>query len=185
MTIGIDDGKFYLIDQWPGEVTNGRNPDSFATYEAAENFPLGSKRAIYDDTNNGMAVLMYLRYSTGAGTVAVATVKSICGISTTDMATAGQYCYVTNDGSDIELTGPIAIALGTTTNDYYGWFWVGGVCPVDTISGLDGQFKTGGGVTAGSYMVLMDSASIAKFHLGTATDVCNYSAFSQAEDTTV
>ena len=184
MTVGIDDGKFFLVDNWPGEVTNGANQD-WTVQSATEDFPLGTKRAVYDDANNGWATLMYLRYSTGAGTVAAVAAKGICGISTTDMATSGQYCYITNDGSDTVLTGPIAIALRTMTNDYYGWFWVGGVCPVGEVAALDGVYKTGGSVAAGTFMVLLDSASICKFHLGAATDVCTFSAFSCAADANV
>jgi len=70
------------------------------------------------------------------------------------------------------------------TNNYYGWFWVGGVCPVDTISGLDGIFGSDGSITAGVWMVLADSASVCKFHLAAATDVANFSAFSMEADTT-
>ena len=182
MTIGIDDGKFYLIDHWPGKPTAGANPDSWVTPTVAEDFPLGSKRLIYDDTNNGWATLMFLKYI--KGTAALAAVKSACGIDTTSMATNGQYCFVTNDGGECQLTGPIAVSLGTMIDAYYAWFWVGGVCPVDTIAGLDGQHPTDASITAGTYMVLADSASYAKFHLGAATDFCNFSAFSMAADTT-
>ncbi len=184
MTIGIDDSKFFLVDYWPGAVTVGTNPADFTTPTAAEVFSVGTKRAIYDDTNNGWAILCFLKYDNGAGTVAVATVKSICGIDTAKMATAGAWATVTNDGSGCELTGPIAIALATMTDEYYGWFWIGGVCPVDTISGLDGIFLSDASITAGVWMVLADSASIAKFHLAAATDAANFSAFSMEADTT-
>lgn len=185
MTVGITCNKFFLVDNWPGEATSGPNPADWTTLYTAESWALGTKRRIYDDTGNGWATLMFLYYTTGAGTVAAATAGSPCGIDTTAMATAGQYCHVTNDGSDAQLTGPIAIALGTMVTARYGWFWVGGVCPVDTIPALDDQlFPTDGSITAGTWMVLADSASICKFHLGAATDVCTFSAFSQAADTT-
>ena len=185
MTVGITCNKFFLVDHWPGEVTIGPNPAAWTTISATEDFPLGTKRAIYDDTGNGWATLMYLYYTTGAGTVAVATVGSPCGIDTTAMATAGQYCHITNDGSDAELLGPIAIALGTMVNARYGWFWVGGVCPVDTIATLDDQlFPSDASPSAGNWMVLADSASVCKFHLAAATDVGSCSAFALADDTT-
>jgi hypothetical protein len=182
MTVGIDDSKFFLVDQWPGEPTNGQNPDGWVTPSATEDFPLGMKRLIYDDTNNGWATLCYLLYE--KGTAAAVAVKGICGIDTTSMATAGNWNVVTNDGGESQLTGPVAIALSAMTDGQYGWFWVGGVCPVDTISGLDGIFGTDGSITAGSWMVLADSASVCKFHLATATDVANFSAFSMEADTT-
>ena len=53
MTIGILSTEFYLIDHWPGEVTNGANPSTWTTASATEDFPLGTKRMIYDDTNSG------------------------------------------------------------------------------------------------------------------------------------
>ena len=185
MTVGITHSTFFLVDNWPGPVTQGPNPSDWTAISATEDFPLGTKRAIYDDTNNGWSILMYLYYTTGAGTVAAATVGSPCGIDTTAMETGGQYCHVTNDGSDAQLTGPVAIALSTMVTARYGWFWVGGVCPVDTIATLDDQlFPTDGSVTAGCWMVLADSASVCKFHLGAATDVATFSAFSCAADTT-
>jgi len=184
MTVGLDDSKFFLVDHWPGEVTWGANPDDWTAYDATEVYSVGTKRMVYDDTNNGWATLIYLYYTTGAGTVAAATVKSICAMDTTGMATAGQWFHVTNDGSDAQLTGPIAIALGTLVTGKYAWFWCGGVCPVDTVPGLDGIFGSDGGVTAGKWMVLADSASVCKFHLATATDVANFSAFSMETDTT-
>jgi len=183
MTVGIDDGTFFLIDLWPGEVTDGPNPSSWTTYSATEDFPLGTKRRVYDDTNNGWATLMYLKFN--KGTYAYATVKSICTIDTAEAATATQYCHVCNDASEGELLGPVAICLGTTSaTALYGWFWVGGVCPVDTISGLDGIHGSEGNVTAGNWLVLVESASLNKFHVGTATDVANYCAFAMADDTT-
>lgn len=185
MTVGLDDGKVFLVDHWPGEVTNGPNPSAWTDQSATEDFPLGTKRQIYDDTNNGWAVLMYLYYTTGAGTVRAAKAGEPCGIDTTAMATAGQYCHVTNDGSDAQLLGPVAIALRTMTTARYAWFWVGGVAPVDTISALDGNgILTDGGVTAGTWLVLADSASLTKFHLGTATDAALFAAFAMAADST-
>ena len=185
MTVGLTSAEFYLIDNWPGEATNGANPADWTTISATEDFPLGTKRMIYDDTNNGWATLMYLYYTSGAGTVAVATVGSPCAIDTSAMSTQGQWCHVTNDGSDAQLVGPIAIALGTMVTARYGWFWVGGVCPEDTIVALDDQlFPTDGSAAAGSAMVLADSASVCKFHLHAASDVGLVSAFALGTDTT-
>jgi len=185
MTIGVDNELIFLIDNWPGVPTNGENPSDWTELSAAEDYPLGSKRMLYDDSNNGFSTLMYLYYTTGAGTVAVATVGCPCAINTTAMATAGQYCHVTNDGSDAKLTGPIAVALGTMVTARYGWFWVGGVCPVGIAAALGTKLgPSDASINAGAYMVLADSASVTKYHLGAATDVCNFSAFSMVTDTT-
>lgn len=182
MTVGIDDGKFYLIDTWPGVPTNGPNPDSWTTYAATAAFNPGEKRAIWDDTNKGWAILIYLKYEKGTATAA--TVKSLCSPDTTDSAAAAGWYNVTNDGGESLNVGPIAVALGTCTDEYYGWFWCGGVCPVDTVSGLDGIFPSDGSVAAGAGMKLVDSASINKFEVCTGSEIGLASAFSLAADTT-
>ena len=184
MTIGLSHAQLFLIDRWPGIVTNGPNPSSWTTYSATEDFPLGTKRAIYDDTHNGFATLMYLKYV--KGTAAYATVRQLCGIVTSTMATVGDVMFVSNDGGECQLLGPIAVCLGTTSaTALYGWFWVGGVCPSDTIATLDDAlYGTDGSITAGTSMVMADSASYLKFHLGAATDICSFSAYALAADTT-
>ena len=186
MTVGIDCELMFLIDTWPGVPTNGANPSDWTELSATEDYPLGSKRQVYDDVNNGWSILIYLYYETGAGTVRVATVSEPVGITSARAAsTKGQFCYVTNDGSDTELLGPIAICLGTMVDQRYGWFWCGGVCPVGICAGLGTALApSDGDVTAGVYLVLADSASVAKFHLGAATDFCTFSAFTIAADTT-
>jgi hypothetical protein len=188
MTVGIDDGKFYLIDKFPGVPTNGPNPASWTTYSATEDFPVGTKRMIYDDTNNGWATLIYLRFQKGSA--AVATVKSICGLYITDVATAGAWYNVTNTAdSTTSLIGPICVALGTTTDAYYGWFWCGGVCPVDTISGLNGIYPSSGTVAACNGMQLVAASSLCTFTLIDANTGANgiglgAAAFALAVDTT-
>ena len=185
MTIGVDCELMFLIDTWPGAPTPGACPTDWTALSATEDYPLGSKRQVYDVVNHGFSTLQYMYYTTGAGTVRVATVGEPCGIDTTAMATKGQYCHVTNDGSDARLLGPVAICLNTMVNARYAWFWVGGVCPVGIQSELgDHLAPSDGSITAGIYMVLADSASVTKFHLGAATDFCTFSAFAQAADTT-
>ena len=183
MTVGIAHSAFLLVDNWPGEVTQGPNPADWTTLSATEDFPLGTKRMVYDDTNQGWATLMYLYYV--KGTAALATVRSICALDTSEMATGGQWNRVCNDGGETRLLGPIAIALNTMVTARYAWFWVGGVCPVDTIATLDdGLYGSDGSVTAGVWMALADSASYCKFRIGTATDIAVHSAFAMTADTT-
>ena len=185
MTIGVDCELMFLIDNWPGYPTNGANPSDWTALSATEDYPLGTKRQVYDDANQGWSTLMYLYYTTGAGTVRVATVGEPCGIDTSASGTAGQYCHITNDGSDAKLLGPVAVCLGTMVNARYGWFWVGGVCPVGLVAALGTKLSpSDASITAGVYMVLADSASVTKWHLGAATDFCNFSAFSMVADTT-
>jgi len=138
---------------------------------------------IYDDTNNGWATLMFLKFVDGA--VPEATIRDTCGQHTA-AAASGDYFCVNDDGSEVGLTGPIAICLGTVlTATPYAWFWVGGVCPQDTITALnDAAYVTDGSAAAQSYMVLAASSSYAVFHLATNTDCANFSAFSLVTDTT-
>lgn len=184
MTVGIDDGKFFLIDNWPGQAVAGANPSSWTTYSATEDYPLGTKRLIYDDTNHGWATLIYLKFVKGTARYAV--VKDLVSIDTSAMATAGQWCHVCNDGGESELQGPVAVCLGTTSaTGLYGWFWCGGVCPVDTIPGLDGIHATDGSIdTVSVGMKVVDAASILKFEIATASTTGVISAFAMAVDTT-
>lgn len=185
MTVGIDDGKFILIDQLPGEAQNVQMPSASAlvAYTATALFQLGTKIKIYDATNNGLATLVYGQFN--AGSAAVATVKSPCGVLATGFD-AGEWYKFTNDASDAMLQGPIVIALGTTVDEYYGWFWCGGVCPVDTISGLDGIFPSDGSVDAATGMKLVSAGAgtVCQFEIHTASSVGLVSAFAMAADTT-
>lgn len=188
MTIGILSTEFYLIDNWPGEPTNGPNPSDWTAVSADEDFDLGTKRMIYDDTNAGWATLMFLKFVDGTvPEPGLATGKfPLCGMHTA-AAASGDYFVVNNTGDSIGKLGPMAICLGSpVTATPYGWYWVGGVCPQDTISGLTGRaYVTDGGVdTAQSFMVMASSASYVAFHIATATDVANFSAFSLVADTT-
>ncbi len=187
MTIGILSTEFYLIDQWPGKPTQGNNPSSWQTVYATEAWPLGTKRLIYDDTNKGWATVMFLKFvngsvpepDLGAGKF------PLCGQHTAGAA-SGDYFTVNNDASEVNLVGPMALALGEVlTATPYGWFWVGGVCPEDTIAELnDAAFVTDNGVTAQKYMVMADGSSYCVFHLATNTDAANFAAYSLVTDTT-
>jgi len=187
MTVGILSEEFYLIDNWPGEVTNGTNPSDWTAVSATEDYPLGTKRMVYDDTNSGWAILAFLKFVDGdvAEPALTAAGFPVCGMHLASAA-SGKYYYVSNDMDGVSPIGPIAVALGTpVTATPYGWFWIGGVAPQDTVSALgDYAFVTDGNVTACSYMVLASSASYAAFHLATATDVAMFSAFSMVADTT-
>lgn len=189
MTVGILSTEFYLIDHWPGEPTNGQNPSSWVTASATEDFQLGTKRLFYDDTNKGWATLMFLKFKNGAVPEPELGIGKfpLCGMHTA-AAASGDYFVVNNDASEVALVGPMAISLASNLSADtlpYAWFWVGGVCPENLVPALnDAAFVTGGGVTAQSYMVMASSASYCAFHLGTATDVHQFSAFSLVTDTT-
>ena len=192
MTVGIDDNDFTLLPAFPGPVTNGANPSSWTTYTAtAGNWGLGTKRAIYDDTNKGWSILMYAQIRGGTeGNANGGAVKDRLGLHTVQAATGKSY-VLCPDGGEILLNGPIAILLGTitgtqfTAGDMYGWVWVEGVCPVDLISGLDGIFLTDGNVAAGKGIDLVDNSGPAYFGISAAADVGVIAAFALASDSNI
>jgi hypothetical protein len=162
----IDDAKFYLIDRFPGVVKeNMPYPANLTVASNNCDWRLGSKIVVRNKTNNGEAILAYLKYTKGTASAPTGA-KAICGIDTSSK----DAFTVCNDGGEILLEGPIAISLGAITDGQYGWFWVGGVCPVDIISGLDGNYNTDGTVAAGMGIVMSDGDS------GTS-GVAGFSAF--------
>lgn len=187
MTTGLQSTEFYLIDNWPGNVTNGPNPSDWTKASAAEDFPLGTKRMVYDDTNSGWATLMFLKYKDGDVAEPDLGIGKfpICGMHTA-AAASGDYFVVNNDSSEVSLTGPVAICLATdlSVNTLpYAWFWVGGICPQDTISALAGfAYVTDGTVTAENHMMMVNSSSTIAFRLATATDVARGNAYSLVTD---
>jgi hypothetical protein len=111
-------------------------------------------------------------------------VGSLVAPDTGDAIAAGAWYIVTNDGGDSFNNGPIAVALGSVTDEYYGWFWCGGVCPVATISGLDVSYPSSGNVLTGSAIQLQDG-TINKFIAYDANTVGVISAFALAADENV
>ena len=189
MTVGMLSTQFYLIDNWPGEVTNGANPADWTVASATEDFPLGTKRMIYDDTNDGWAILMFLKYKDGSVPEPDLAIGKfpLCGMHTA-AAASGDYFVVNNDCSEVDKGGPMAICLATnlSANTYpYAWFWVGGVCPQDTITALnDFAYVANDGVTAQSHMIMASSASYCAFNVGTASHIGNFSAYSLVANAT-
>lgn len=167
MTVGIDDGKFILIDNWPGYPAMISPPADLTTvYDDSTEIPcpLGTKIQVYQATQKGYAVFMMLQYE--KGTAAAAAVKSLCGLDATEAAAAGKAYIVTNDGGEaFTASGLAAVALNTLADGNCAFFWVGGVCPVDSVPGLDGIHPSDGSVTAGDRMYMVDSASVCKFAL--------------------
>ena len=155
----IDSELFNLIDNWPGSPLPGASipQDGFlgATHHnvASPAFPIGTKIQVYCDGSvgkAGYATLMYLKVGTQNADSVIAA-KSVC---IQDSATV--WSELTNDpDSCIALpTGLVAIALSAMTDGYYGWFWVGGVCPEQYVSGLAGNYATDGNVAAGAKLLI-------------------------------
>ena len=162
----IDDAKIVLYDKWPGEVnpnlsipTGGFTGSSHHNVATAA-YPVGTKIQVYDSTNKGYSTFIYLQFIQGtAGTLAA---KDPVAMDTSEQATSatGATWYkVCSDGGEALVLGPVAVAISTMTTAYYGWFWCGGVCPVDSVSGLGGNYVTDGSLTAGGAFVGADSTA--------------------------
>lgn len=154
----IDDQYLWLNDIIPGEANYGELPPmdsdgNIFTNSSHHNvataiYNVGTKVSVYDNTNSGYATFTYLQMGTASG-VAVAA-KAVCAPGT---AATAKYYKVTNDPDAFIANSYCAIALSAMTADYYGWFWTHGVCPVDSVSALDGNYKTADAVVAGGITV--------------------------------
>jgi hypothetical protein len=187
MSSTLDDALFVLVDTTPGEPTNGQNPSDWTKYTNTEDFPVGSKRAIYNDTHKAWCTVVFGIIYGRTGYATGATVKQILGLDDTAAAagTAGWACSFTPDGGDAMLQGSIGLCLGTiafgaAATAWYGWIQVGGPPLVDLVPGLDGNYVTDGNVIAETGMQIVDETTCS---LGVAaTTVGVVSAFSGAAD---
>jgi hypothetical protein len=168
----IDDAKIVLLDRWPGVPVHqaAEPPDGFTGSGhhnvAAAIYPVGTKIQVYDETNKGYATFIYLQFV--KGTAAALAAKDPVAMDTSEQATAATtttYYKVGQDGGEVLLDGPIAVALSTLTTAYYGWFWCGGVCPVSFVSDLGGNYVTDGTLTAGNPFGCADSTADGKIAL--------------------
>jgi hypothetical protein len=148
----LDSQLFHLIDLWPGAPipTHGIPHNGFDDADhhnvATPVYPIGTKIQVYNESAGlpGYSTFIYLKVGTQNASVAIAA-KSVV---VQDSATI--WYEVTNDPDDcINIGGPVAVAISAMTNAYYGWFWCGGVCPEEYISGLGGNYATTNAVVAG------------------------------------
>lgn len=161
----IDSELFYLYDRFPG-VGNDRDAGPLAKVTehpshnvTTEKFPIGTKIVARNHSAvagvDGLFTLIYLNLEAQDGTNVLA-VKHRVALD----ATTPHPFFVTNEvATDIdESSGPLAVALSAMTTGNYGWFWCGGVCPEEFVSGLGGFYNTDNTVTIGE-MVRADLAT--------------------------
>ena len=162
----ISSDEIILVDNWPGIARDCYSlPTTFladAEYyqnSATEAFPLGTKIQGYNAGTAGLQgyfTLIYLKLKEPGQTLAA---KHICLVHL-DALADGTIYEVTNDTtSDLTTNQPCAIALSAMTTLYYGWFWCGGVCPEDYVSGLGGSYCTLSDIAAGSNFVITNAAA--------------------------
>lgn len=156
----IDSELFFLQDHWPGSaipglvipdrITGTDGADQHAGHNVASpQYDVGAKMKIYNDGTvgqRGESTLTYLQLGTAHATSTI-TAKSLC---VPDSATL--WYQVTNDPDDcINLpSGRMAYAPTAMTDEHYGWFWTGGVCPEAICPSLGGNYTTSGTVVFGS-----------------------------------
>jgi hypothetical protein len=190
MASTIDDAEFVLIDTFPGIAIAGAMPSDLTVTSTTEDFSIGTKRAVYNDTHKAWSTLMFAKLIGGTeGAASGMAVKSILGIDTVNQAAgaAGWAVTLTPDGGECNLNGSIAIALGTgvfatAATILYGWVQVGGPPLVDEVVGLDGTYVTDGNVAAESAMVIADNSGPCAFGIKIGTTVGLTSAYSGVTD---
>lgn len=174
----LDSEKFYLIDLFPGapipsftaQLPSGGFTGSESHNVASAAYPLGTKIQVQNRSASagvdGFSIFMYGQVGTQNPDVSIGA-KSVCTLDS-----ASDPYELTNDSdTDIATTScPAAVALSAMTNGNYGWFWVGGVCPEEHVSGLAGNYDTEGNVVAGGIVVAALAASNVPLGFGPLID---------------
>ena len=169
-----------LYDNWPGVAVPPPMPVGDITSAAVGSnlvrpmWPVGTKWELYcygDQVSVGVSYLqgystvIYLRGSDDCAT-AVATDLTI-GVCPDGTIAAGadsdSLCTVYGDSEETthENSGLIAFSLFDCTADYYGWYWCGGVFPVEYVVGaaVASTLATDSTVAAGNEVSSVISAA--------------------------
>jgi len=144
-----------LYDRWPGTPIDPPLTYSDMTAAtvghnlAAPMWPVGTKWEIYckgDPADQGVgynlgwSTFIYLKGAADFSTAVAAAVTVLCvpdeTIAAADASTILYTMVCDSDSTTHETMGPVAMCLSAMTNNYYGWFWCGGVCPVEYVPGL-------------------------------------------------
>ena len=157
----IDHNLFYLLDQWPGNPwqvgdvpTGGFTGTSHHNVTTAA-YPVGTKMHVmctHTSYTLGGATFIYLRNIAIESTSFPVQAKHFVANVDTN-----QWYNVSNDHDNfvVDMSCPAAVGLSTmsTTTGAYGWFWCGGVAPIQYVAALDGVFATDSSVTAGPAII--------------------------------
>jgi len=142
-----------LYDNWPGTAVSPPFPVTDMTSAAVGHnavhprWPVGTKWEMYcygDQASvgvsyrQGFSTFIYLQ----AGPDASAAIASVLGIvcvpdATIVAASVDDLLYVMASDTDVtthENTGLVAVCLSTVTNDYFAWYWCGGVYPIEYVA---------------------------------------------------
>jgi len=168
----IDDQKLVLIDRWPGDaMQNAKVPEDGFMGTSHHNvatavYPVGTKIQVYCKGtaaqgtltgNAGYATFIYLKLEEMEATNTCLQKNLVATESTLTGSVADNVYDVTNEAATDMGAGlvPAAVSLGTPsgtaamTENYYGWYWCGGVCPVDYCDNLNGNYRCTTGAIIG------------------------------------
>lgn len=141
-----------LQDNWPGTARTPPMPVTNMTCAAVGHniiYPmwrLGTKWQLYctGDTatlgvgyNVGWSTFVYLQGAADIASAVAAVRFTNCVVDGTiaeDDSAVKMYVVVgDSDLTTHETMGLIAVSLSTVTNSYYGWYWCGGVAPLEYV----------------------------------------------------
>jgi len=147
-----------LKDNWPAvncvtepDVANIADMTSTLVghNQGTAKYQLGTKWQLYNrgdavsigvGYHRGWSRFIYLKAEPTATTaIACTTLMLVVPDSTMVAGMAHDALYTVTADSDRtthDTHGVVAVALSTMTNSYYGWYWCGGVCPVEFVPGF-------------------------------------------------
>ena len=156
----LDSELIILIDRWPGYAEligddelpiggwlgNTHHAVSQPVYRPGQKFCAWNDENIAGTT--GMFTMIYLQYDTAAAAEVMAAKQVVVN----DAASAA-FWRITNDPDAVGLVlscALAAVAISALTDEQWGWFWCGGVCPEGHLPGLAGNYATKDGTVAGA-----------------------------------
>ena len=144
-----------LSDNWPGRAVAPPFDvaDMTSTLvghnQAVAKYPVGTKWQLYckgDAVSIGVShwlgwsSFVYLKCADDIETAIASAVTVLAvpdGTMAANMGSERLYTVTTDsDSTTHDNMGLVAVCLSATTNSYYGWFWCGGVAPIEYVPGL-------------------------------------------------
>lgn len=145
-----------LYDRWPGyavappvENITDMTSTLVGHNQVTKKYDLGTKWVLYNHGaagnigvkyHEGFSTFVYLKCADDIETAIAGAVDYFVapdGTMAAGMADDRLYTVTADsDSTTHETMGLIACCLSTMTNSYYGWFWCGGVAPLEYVSGM-------------------------------------------------
>ncbi len=153
----INTAYMILFDRWPGVAkrTNYADmPSAWVTPTVTATYPMGEKICMWNSLRttilgiNGWTTFVYLRLGTQGTTIVAGDLVVPC-LATDIYRVSNDATGGTTPALDAIGSPLAAIALSAVTNDYYAWFWCGGVAPTWHAAAVGGTTPTADGVVIG------------------------------------